>query len=60
MFNLIAPIVLALAMCATLGSQLASTAYRNTQLPRCAGCQLPLRDLSTTTARANRAHHVES
>jgi hypothetical protein len=46
MFNLFAPIVLALAIIGTLGSQLATTAYRNNQLPPCAGCEIHSRNLS--------------
>jgi hypothetical protein len=46
MFNLLAPIVLALAIIAALGTQLATTAYRNTMLPQCADCQTISHDLS--------------
>jgi hypothetical protein len=59
MFNFFASVILALAICATLGSQLATTAYRNTQLPRCADCQTPAHDLSRT-ARQDSGHRVES
>jgi len=45
MFNLIAPILLALAIMGALGTQLATTAYRNTLLPPCAGCEIHSRDL---------------
>lgn len=40
MFNFFASIVLALAIIAALGTQLVTTAYRNTQLPACAGCEI--------------------
>jgi hypothetical protein len=52
MFNLIAPILLALAIVGTLGTQLATTAYRNTTIPRCADCQAPARELSHQFVRA--------
>ena len=44
-FNLVAALVLALAIIAALGSQLATTAYRNTQMTRCADCVPPARNL---------------
>ena len=59
MFNFFASVVLALAICATLGSQLATTAYRNNQITRCADCQTPAHDLSRT-ARRDTQHSVES
>jgi hypothetical protein len=46
MFNFLAPIVLALAIIGALGTQLATTAYRNNQLPPCAGCEIHAHDLS--------------
>ena len=46
MFNFFAPIVLALAIIGALGSQLVTTAYRNTQLPPCAGCEIQARHIS--------------
>jgi hypothetical protein len=46
MFNFFAPILLALAIIGALGTQLATTAYRNTQLPPCAGCEIQSRSLS--------------
>ena len=46
MFNFFAPIILALAIIAALGTQLVTTAYRNTQLPPCAGCEIQSRSLS--------------
>ncbi len=56
MFNFFASILLALAIVAALGTQLATAAYRNTMLPRCADCQPLSRDLSRaerqTSARA--------
>lgn len=45
MFNFFASFLLALAIVATLGSQLATTAYRGTTIQRCADCQAS-RDLS--------------
>jgi hypothetical protein len=59
MFNFFASLILALAICATLGSQLATTAYRNTQITHCADCQVPAHALSRT-ARADLEHRVES
>jgi hypothetical protein len=46
MFNFFASLILALAIMATLGTQLATTAYRNTQLPQCADCQVKHQNLS--------------
>jgi hypothetical protein len=46
MFNFFASILLALAIVAALGTQLATTAYRNTMLPKCADCQTISHDLS--------------
>jgi hypothetical protein len=46
MFNFFAPIILALAIIGALGTQLVTTAYRNTQLPPCAGCEIQSRNLS--------------
>ncbi|HEV8022388.1 MAG TPA: hypothetical protein VGP41_14030 [Candidatus Lustribacter sp.] len=40
MFNFVASVLLALAITAALGTQLVATAYRNTLLPACAGCEL--------------------
>jgi hypothetical protein len=40
MFNFLASFILALAIVAALGTQLATTAYRNMQLPQCADCQV--------------------
>jgi hypothetical protein len=40
MFNLVASILLALAITAALGTQLVTTADRKTQLPPCAGCEI--------------------
>jgi hypothetical protein len=48
MFNFFASLFLALAIVGALGSQLATTAYRNTLIPRCADCQMTARDLSRT------------
>jgi hypothetical protein len=45
MFNFFASIVLALAIIAALGTQLVTTAYRNTLITHCADCQLPERGL---------------
>jgi hypothetical protein len=54
MFNFFASMILALAIVAALGTQLATTAYRNTMLPQCADCQTISRDLS----RSERLHSV--
>jgi hypothetical protein len=40
MFNFFCSLFLALAIVAALGTQLATTAYRNKQLPQCADCQV--------------------
>lgn len=40
MFQFIAPILLALAITAALGTQLVTTADRNNLLPPCAGCEI--------------------
>ena len=45
MFNFFASMILALAIVAALGTQLATTAYRSTMLPQCADCQTISRDL---------------
>jgi arginine exporter protein ArgO len=46
MTNFITSILLALAIVAALGTQLVQTAQRNTQIPRCADCAMPARNLS--------------
>jgi hypothetical protein len=46
MFNFFASILLALAIMGALGTQLVTTAYRNMQLPPCAGCEIQSRSLS--------------
>lgn len=45
MFNFFASILLALAIVGALGTQLATTAYRNTLLPPCAGCEFHSRNV---------------
>jgi hypothetical protein len=51
MFNFFASMILALAIVAALGTQLATTAYRNTMLPKCADCQTHSSDLSRSNRR---------
>ena len=46
MFNFFASILLAIAIMGALGTQLVTAAYRNTQLPPCARCEIQSRNLS--------------
>jgi hypothetical protein len=54
MFNFFASFILAVAIMAALGTQLATTAYRNTLLPRCAGCEVLTHDLSRNVESSKR------